>query len=230
MSPSSPAIRRTVEAYLGRHPGERDAPAGLLATLDRPVDTTLRTALPGHITCSAVVIDRQGRVLHIRHRASGLVLTPGGHVDGGDDTLLGAVLREVQEETGIPASCLVGAAYMAFEVTKARIAAMPSAAASCGNAIGSLLVTQGGTPTIEADQPATSCPPKAPSPRFAPGTSGTAAAIRRTCAEQLGLGTAIGVMMASAAWSLRLPAAASSPSWRPSWPRPRPNSPGTSRR
>ncbi|MFE4594183.1 NUDIX hydrolase [Streptomyces laurentii] len=107
MSPSSTAVRRTVEAYLGRHPGERDALAGLLATLDRPVDTTLRTALPGHITCSAVVIDRQGRVLHIRHRASGLVLTPGGHVDGGDDTLLSAVLREVREETGIPASCLV---------------------------------------------------------------------------------------------------------------------------
>ncbi|MGW3930888.1 hypothetical protein ACWECC_22715, partial [Streptomyces microflavus] len=80
MSPSSTAIRRTVEAYLGRHPGERDALTGLLAALDRPVEVTARTTLPGHVTCSAVVIDRQGRVLHIRHRASGgFMLTPGDH-------------------------------------------------------------------------------------------------------------------------------------------------------
>ncbi|MEU8762863.1 NUDIX domain-containing protein [Streptomyces sp. NPDC048659] len=107
MPPSSPAIRRTVEAYLTRHPGERDALGGLLADLDLPVDVTARTTLPGHITCSAVVVDRQGRVLHVRHRASGLMLPPGGHVEGGDDTLLDTVLREVREETGIPAYCLV---------------------------------------------------------------------------------------------------------------------------
>ncbi|KIF00456.1 NUDIX hydrolase [Streptomyces sp. RSD-27] len=102
MPPSSTAIRRTVEAYLGRHPDERDALAGLLAALDRPVDATARTTLPGHITCSAVIIDRQGRVLHVRHRATGgLVLPPGGHVEPGDRTLLAAALREAAEEAGI---------------------------------------------------------------------------------------------------------------------------------
>ncbi|MFE6272315.1 NUDIX domain-containing protein [Streptomyces goshikiensis] len=102
MSPSSTAIRRTVEAYLGRHPGERDALAGLLALLDRPVDATARTTLPGHVTCSAVIIDRQGRVLHIRHRASGgLMLTPGGHTEPEDRNLLAAALREAAEETEI---------------------------------------------------------------------------------------------------------------------------------
>ncbi|WP_435598461.1 NUDIX hydrolase [Streptomyces anulatus] len=60
MSPSSSAIRRTVEAYLDRHPDERDALAGLLSSLDRPVDATARTTNPGQITCSAVVIDQQG--------------------------------------------------------------------------------------------------------------------------------------------------------------------------
>lgn len=79
MPPSSTAIRRTVEAYLGWHPGERDALTELLAALDRPVDATARTTMPGHVTCSAVVIDRQGRVLHIRHRAT--CGRPGGVVD-----------------------------------------------------------------------------------------------------------------------------------------------------
>ncbi|MFG2339872.1 NUDIX domain-containing protein [Streptomyces yangpuensis] len=102
MSPSPSSIRRTLEVYLGRHPGERDALAGLLAALERPVDATARTTLPGHITSSAAVIDRQGRVLHIRHRATGaLMLAPGGRVEPGDGTLLAAALREAAEEAGI---------------------------------------------------------------------------------------------------------------------------------
>ncbi|WP_328485958.1 NUDIX hydrolase [Streptomyces zaomyceticus] len=101
MPPSSSSIRKTVEAYLGRHPGERDALSGLLAALDQPADVTARTTLPGHVTCSAAVIDRQGRVLHIRHRATGLMLLPGGHIERDDRTLLAAALREVAEEAGI---------------------------------------------------------------------------------------------------------------------------------
>ncbi|MFJ3877157.1 NUDIX domain-containing protein [Streptomyces sp. NPDC090077] len=107
MSSSSTAIRKTVEAYLVRHPDEREALAGLLAVLDRPVDATARTTLPGHITCSAVIIDRQGRVLHIRHRATGgLMLAPGGHIEHGDRTLLAAALREAAEEAGIAPGAL----------------------------------------------------------------------------------------------------------------------------
>ncbi|MFJ7342771.1 NUDIX domain-containing protein [Streptomyces sp. NPDC101110] len=107
MPPCSSAIRKTLETYLGRHPGERDALAGLLAGLDRPFDVTCRTTLPGHVTCSAVVIDRQGRVLHIRHRATGgLLLTPGGHIEPGDRTLLTAALREVWEEAGLAPGAL----------------------------------------------------------------------------------------------------------------------------
>ncbi|MFF2226971.1 NUDIX domain-containing protein [Streptomyces globisporus] len=102
MSPSSTAIRRTVEAYLDRHPGEHDALTGLLAALERPADSATGTTLPGRITCSAVVIDRQGRVLHMGHRASsGLTITPAARVEPEDRTLLAGALRAVSEAAGI---------------------------------------------------------------------------------------------------------------------------------
>ncbi|MFI0990505.1 NUDIX hydrolase [Streptomyces exfoliatus] len=106
MAPSSSSIRKTINAYLGRHPDERDALAALLTALERPADVTARTTLPGHVTCSAVVIDRRSRVLHIRHRATGLMLTPGGHIEPGDRTLLAGALREVSEEAGIAPGAL----------------------------------------------------------------------------------------------------------------------------
>ncbi|MEU2740654.1 hypothetical protein ABZ656_36255 [Streptomyces sp. NPDC007095] len=78
MPPTRSHIRQAVNAYLDRHPQERDALAGLLAALDGPADPCSRATLPGHITCSAAIIDRDQRVLHIGHKATGLLLTPGG--------------------------------------------------------------------------------------------------------------------------------------------------------
>ncbi|MET9357297.1 NUDIX domain-containing protein [Streptomyces sp. NPDC006617] len=76
--------------------------------MDADRDPTSRSTLPGHVTCSAVVIDHHRRVLHVRHKATGgLLLTPGGHVEAADTTLLVAALREIEEEVGIPASALV---------------------------------------------------------------------------------------------------------------------------
>ncbi|MER5430277.1 NUDIX domain-containing protein [Streptomyces sp. NPDC002588] len=99
--PSRSHIRATIEAYLSRHAEERDAPEGLLAALDGTGEPSSRAPLPGHVTCSAVVIDRDRRVLHIGHRVTGLLLCPGGHVEAGDRTLLAAAVREVYEEAGL---------------------------------------------------------------------------------------------------------------------------------
>ncbi|MFD0230242.1 NUDIX hydrolase [Streptomyces decoyicus] len=98
--PTRSHIRATAEAYLARHPHERESLTGLLSLLDGPDDPASRATLPGHLTCSAAVIDREQRVLHIGHKVTGLLLAPGGHVED-DRTLLAAALRAVCEETGI---------------------------------------------------------------------------------------------------------------------------------
>ncbi|MFI0264019.1 GNAT family N-acetyltransferase [Streptomyces sp. NPDC017056] len=99
MRPTHSPIRAAVEAYLARHPGERDALASLLFVIDGSGDPCHRAMPPGRITCSAVVIDRERRVLHVGHQASGKLLAP-GHVEKGP-TLLTAALRQVCEKTGI---------------------------------------------------------------------------------------------------------------------------------
>lgn len=98
--PTRSHIRKTTETYLARHPHEQETLAGLLTLLDGADNSADRTTLPGHVTCSAVVIDREQRVLHINHKATGPLLNPGGHVEG-DRTLLAAALREACQETGL---------------------------------------------------------------------------------------------------------------------------------
>ncbi|MEU6346479.1 NUDIX domain-containing protein [Streptomyces sp. NPDC046977] len=93
-------IRKAAEAYLARHPHERDSLAGLMSLLEGDDPPADRATLPGHVTCSAAVIDREQRVLHIGHRSTGRLLNPGGHIER-DRTLLAAALREVCEETGL---------------------------------------------------------------------------------------------------------------------------------
>ncbi|MEU3147017.1 NUDIX domain-containing protein [Streptomyces sp. NPDC006999] len=99
--PSRSDIRATIETYLSRHVEERPSLEGLLAVLDGTEEPSSRATLPAHVTCSAVVIDRDRRVLHIGHRVTGLLPCLGGHVEAGDRTLLAAAVREVCEKAGL---------------------------------------------------------------------------------------------------------------------------------
>lgn len=93
----------TVSCYLERYPEEAGRLAPLLeATSDR-LDLSSRKTTPGHVTCGALLVDDRGRVLHIYHRVLGRWLLPGGHIEPTDPSLPAAALRELTEETGIPA-------------------------------------------------------------------------------------------------------------------------------
>jgi 8-oxo-dGTP pyrophosphatase MutT (NUDIX family) len=101
--PSRTHLSTTVEAYLARHPDERTALAALLAALEHPDNEPTSSApLPGDLTCSALVLDRDNRVLHLHHPADSKALAPGGGlIEPDGDTLIDAALRALREEAGL---------------------------------------------------------------------------------------------------------------------------------
>lgn len=102
MSISTDEIRSTLIRYLSRHPDEADHLRPLSEALEAGADLTSRKEFKGgHVTCGAVVIDHDGRLLLIQHKALGRWLLPGGHLEQGDVNLREAALRELEEETGI---------------------------------------------------------------------------------------------------------------------------------
>lgn len=63
-----------------------------------------RTNLVGHICGDAWIVNpERTKVLMLQHGDDGLWVGPGGHCDGSSD-VYAATVREVEEETGIPAS------------------------------------------------------------------------------------------------------------------------------
>lgn len=74
----------------------------LLVHLAAHPDATRRDGPPAHLTASAVVLDPSGAAaLLVLHRKAGLWVQPGGHLEPGDTTVVGAALREASEESGL---------------------------------------------------------------------------------------------------------------------------------
>jgi 8-oxo-dGTP pyrophosphatase MutT (NUDIX family) len=109
-------ISNTCAAYLDRFPEDKAALALPLGLLADNADVTDRKEFRGHFTVGAVLVNDKREALLIHHRALDKWLTPGGHLEPEDITLLGAALRELTEETGVSATVLASVGPVHIDV------------------------------------------------------------------------------------------------------------------
>ncbi len=105
MSFDPAAFRQQVQTVLDRYAEHFAVPVDVHEVLRRQIaeghDIHSRRTFPGHVTTSAIVLDRAGRrTLLIRHRALARWLQPGGHYEAPEE-LTDSALREAVEETGL---------------------------------------------------------------------------------------------------------------------------------
>ncbi|MGI5230039.1 NUDIX hydrolase [Actinoallomurus sp. CA-142502] len=100
-------LRETLVAYLDAHPEENGLLEPVVSLIDAGADLTSRKEFRGHATAGALLVNPDGRVLHIHHLTLDRWLLPGGHLEVDDVRLVDAAQRELTEETGIPASAVV---------------------------------------------------------------------------------------------------------------------------
>jgi 8-oxo-dGTP pyrophosphatase MutT (NUDIX family) len=123
MEISNRDISAGLAGYLERYPDEAALLSEPMRLLSQGGDFAARRNFPMHVTVGALLV-RGAEILLIGHRAYGIVLQPGGHLEPADSTLSGAAQRELAEETGIDpgtVSCLSQApVYIEFGRVPAR--------------------------------------------------------------------------------------------------------------
>jgi 8-oxo-dGTP pyrophosphatase MutT (NUDIX family) len=119
---------RALGAWRPADPQQDALRHAFLTLLHVRADACLRACEPGHVTCSAAVIDSAGEhVLLTLHPRVGYWLQLGGHCEPEDTTLAGAALREATEESGVdglivqsepvhPITCSLGRPTRHFDV------------------------------------------------------------------------------------------------------------------
>jgi adenosylhomocysteinase len=95
-------IKPLFEKYTRLYPEEVMDLSLLAEQLGDEEDITSRKNFVGHVTASGFVINENTKqVLLLEHKTLAKLLQPGGHVESEDNTFADAVLRELEEETGL---------------------------------------------------------------------------------------------------------------------------------
>ncbi|MFI9359309.1 NUDIX hydrolase [Streptomyces lydicus] len=119
-------ITREVAAYLERYPDDATLLSEPTQLLARGGRCTSRHDHPMHVTVGALLVRADTEILLVQHRAYGILLQPGGHLEPTDATLIDAALRELTEETGVDPGKVVPVSRAPVYVEYGRVPARPA--------------------------------------------------------------------------------------------------------
>ena len=125
MAISSRDILSALASYLQRYPEEAALLSEPVRLLSQGGDFASRRSFPAHVTAGALLV-RGAEILLVEHRAYGIVLQPGGHLEPDDVTLVGAAERELAEETGIDPGAVFCTSEVPVYVEFGRVPARPA--------------------------------------------------------------------------------------------------------
>lgn len=118
-------ISAALGGYLERYPEEAALLSEPVRLLSQGGDFASRRNFPVHVTAGALLV-RDTEILLVEHRAYGIVLQPGGHLEPDDVTLAGAAERELAEETGIDPGAVFCVSEVPVYVEFGRVPARPA--------------------------------------------------------------------------------------------------------
>lgn len=125
MAISNLDIWSALSAYLECYPDE-------VALLSEPVrllsgggDFASRRTFPVHVTAGALLVRGGAEILLVEHRAYGIRLQPGGHLEPADTTVIGSAVRELAEETGVDPGKVFPASRTPVYIEYGRVPARP---------------------------------------------------------------------------------------------------------
>ena len=99
-------IRIIIKKYLERYPHEEESLSRLLRLMEHNKGNYRnlfnRKNFEGHITASGFICcPKNNELLLLEHKALGISLQPGGHIEERDQDIISGAIREVTEETGL---------------------------------------------------------------------------------------------------------------------------------
>lgn len=117
-------IANALAVHLDRHPEEKALLAEPIRLLSHGEDFASRRNFAMHVTVGAL-LTRGKEVLLVGHRAYGITLQPGGHLEPTDTTLIDAAVRELTEETGIGPDTVVPVSQTPVYIEYGKVPARP---------------------------------------------------------------------------------------------------------
>lgn len=126
MAVTNNAVIGVALGYIEANPDEMDLMRSLVVLALHGPAITARSTTPAHVTCRAAIVSPDWHVLEIMDSSTSTWHLPGGHVDAGASSLLGAALGLAARHAGVDTNMVIPDAVIPFDVEASIVEAAPA--------------------------------------------------------------------------------------------------------